>query len=135
MKYVTYLSVLTFVLASATISLAQDYSKSSKEYNRKAFQKIETAKAVEDLPKGTEVAMACSKCKSVTTLVKREVGTKPGHGTVEEMLTVHECPGCGGKITTKSVGKETQLTHTCSKCGDDSAYCCATKPGEKTQGM
>lgn len=135
MKYLSYLTVLTFILSSATISFAQDYSQSSKDHNRKAFQKVETTKDVEALHKNTEIAMACAKCKSVTIIQKKEVATKPGHGTVDEALTVHKCPGCGGKITTKSTSKETQMIHTCSKCGDKSAYCCATKHGKKTSGM
>ncbi len=31
--------------------------------------------------------------------------------------------------------KTSILKHTCSKCGDDSGFCCATKPGDATKGM
>ncbi len=129
------LSAIFALVIIAIPSQAQDYSKSSKEWNRKTFKKVETVKEIEDLPKETEIAMACPKCKSVTILVKKELATKPGHGTVEESLTVDPCPGCGGKITTKHSGKETIMVHTCNKCGDESPYCCATKPKEKTEGM
>jgi hypothetical protein len=27
-------------------------------------------------------------------------------------------------------GKHDQVKHTCEKCGDDSVFCCANKPGE-----
>lgn len=99
------------------------------------FHEIKTKKDLDALPASSRIAMACSKCKSVVTMSKKEAATKPGHGTVDEEIMVHQCPGCGGKIATKASGKETELTHVCSKCGDDSAYCCATKPGEKTHGM
>jgi formamidopyrimidine-DNA glycosylase len=78
--------------------------------------------------------MACTKCKSVTVISQQWKTTKPSQGTIERELTVHECPGCGGKMTTEL--KQTKMIHTCSKCGDDSAFCCATKPGAgATKGM
>jgi predicted RNA-binding Zn-ribbon protein involved in translation (DUF1610 family) len=132
----------TLIIAIASMAFiainhvqAYDYSKSSKEWNRKAFHSVETPKAVDELPEDAQIAMACSKCKSVTMITKKELATKPGHGTKEEVTSVHQCPGCGGKITTKSTGKETAYIHTCSECGEKSAFCCATKAGEKTSGM
>jgi hypothetical protein len=135
MKYLSLIAVIALAISSASLASAQDFSKSSKEYNRKAFQKVETQKDYEALPSSSEIAMACSKCKSVTLIQTKEKATKPGHGKVEETLTVDSCPGCGGKITTKAGSKETAFVHTCSKCGDESAYCCATKDGKKTEGM
>ena len=43
----------------------------------------------------------------------------------------HGCSGCGGKMTLKgtAAGKGPKIgayTHTCTKCGDQSAYVCAT---------
>jgi hypothetical protein len=43
--------------------------------------------------------------------------------------STHGCSGCGGKITTKTVGADkgpsvATYTHECSKCGKDSAYVC-----------
>ena len=34
-------------------------------------------------------------------IIKRELATKPGHGTASETVAVHQCPGCHGKIVTK----------------------------------
>ncbi len=125
--------IILSIVTSIGILKAQDYSKSSRPWG--SFKKVETEKDYEALPDKSKIAMACSKCKSVTVINKKELATKPGHGMVEEVLVVDSCPGCGGKITTKSSGKETAMVHTCSKCGDDSPYCCATKSSEKTHGM
>ena len=43
--------------------------------------------------------------------------------------STHDCSGCGGKITVKQVGGGkgptiSEYTHTCTKCGDKSAYVC-----------
>lgn len=121
------------VLGLAVGANAQDTSKASKPSAR--MQQVKSAKDYEALPSGATIAMACAKCKSIVVIGKKEAATKSGHGTVDEALVVHQCPGCGGKMTTKSGGKETVMQHVCTQCGDDSAYCCSTKPGEKTEGM
>jgi RNase P subunit RPR2 len=85
------------------------------------------------LPAGTTVSMACSKCKSVTVMKKEQVwrGRAGGMKEVTRAETVHGCPGCGGKMTLKQ-----GWVHTCSSCGDDSAFCCATTvPLKPTPGM
>lgn len=99
------------------------------------YHEIKTKKDYDALPASATIAMACAKCKSVVVIGQKQAATKPGHGTVDEALVVHQCPGCGGKMTTKSGGKETVMKHVCTECGDASAYCCATKAGEKTDGM
>ena len=122
-----------FAMAIALGANAQNASISSKPWL--ALKKVESAKDFNELPATAQIAMACAKCKSVVIAVKRDVATKPGHGTVEQLMTVDQCPGCGGKMTVRG-DKQTAMVHTCSKCGDDSAFCCATKPGSgSTKGM
>jgi hypothetical protein len=85
------------------------------------------------LPAGTTVSMACSMCKSVTVMKKEQVwrGRSGGMQEVTRVETVHGCPGCGGKMTLKQ-----GWVHTCSMCGDNSAFCCATTvPAKPTPGM
>jgi len=39
-------------------------------------------------------------------------------------------------VTGHAKGDITELKHSCKVCGDDSAFCCATKPGSRaTKGM
>ena len=51
-------------------------------------------------------------------------------------MTVGEksmCHGCDGTVevvaTGKGAGKDAEVKHVCSKCGDDAMFCSATKPG------
>ncbi len=90
--------------------------------------------------KGETVAMVCAKCQTV--LLSKVDTKKDFHGWFEPKMK-HECPGCGGEFSMKDVpagqgGKvsASEYVHTCSKCGDDSAFCCTTTPGAgPTKGM
>jgi len=52
------------------------------EEDRKASEK-----ELQALPDNTTIAMACAKCKSVTVLTKRDIGTKPSRGQKEVTVT------------------------------------------------
>lgn len=95
---------------------------------------IKTEAEADALKPGDSVAMACAKCKSV---VVERVTLEKGHIRTVTAFEKHACPGCGGTVEVVGHGKnKTDVrTHTCSKCGDDSAFCCATKPGAGTKGM
>lgn len=74
-----------------------------------------------------KVAMACTSCK---TLDVKE-GAKDQKGIMAWFAadSTHGCSGCGGKITVKQAGAGKgpnvgAYKHTCSKCGDKSAYVC-----------
>jgi DNA-directed RNA polymerase subunit M/transcription elongation factor TFIIS len=102
-----------------------------------ALQSREQAAKV---PKGETVAMVCAKCQ---TVLLSKVDTKKGFLGWFQPKTKHECPGCGGEFSMRDVpagqgGKlsVSEYVHTCSKCGDDSAFCCTTQPGAvTTRGM
>jgi hypothetical protein len=128
------LNTLIAVFLTSTMAMVangQDASQSTKPWN--GLKHIQTEADYVALPENATIAMSCSKCKAMTVILKRDITTKPGHGTVEEALTIVQCPGCGGKMVTEL--KQTKFVHTCSKCGSGSAFCCATSPGEKTPGM
>lgn len=79
------------------------------------------------LPK-EKVALACKDCKTVTE--KSGADKKVILGWFKADAT-HGCSGCGGKITVKEKGGGkapalAEYKHTCSKCGADSAFTCAT---------
>ena len=80
---------------------------------------------IEDLKPGDAVAMACAKCKCVMV---QTVTTEKGHIQVMTVGSKHQCPGCGGTITTveSGDGKVDSVKHACEKCGNDSVFCCAT---------
>ena len=106
------------------------------------LNKIETKQDLDALKTDDSVAMVCGKCKTVyVTRVK--TGVKGAqllneHGQPKELIGTHACASCGGTWTITGVGKgaTTELKHSCSACGDDSGFCCATKPGSgATKGM
>jgi hypothetical protein len=103
---------------------------------------LKTVGEVETLKTGDTVAMACAKCKTI--FVAKVVSTAKGaeilaaNGKPTQLVGIHPCTGC--KSTMEVVGqgraKTDVIKHTCKACGDDSAFCCATKAGSApTKGM
>ena len=103
---------------------------------------VNTKQEADALKTGDSMAMVCAKCKTVwVTRVKQ--GVKGAQllmekGQPTELIGTHACNGCNSKITVTghAKGDTTELKHSCGMCGDDSAFCCATKPGSgATKGM
>ncbi len=99
------------------------------------MKQIKTPAEAEALKPGDSMAMVCTKCKSVMV---HNISTEKGHIKVMTVGEKHMCPGCESTITVVGTGKgkHDEVKHTCEKCGDDSVFCCATKPGAgATKGM
>jgi hypothetical protein len=99
------------------------------------LQGIKTQAEADALKPGDTMAMVCAKCKSV---VVHNVTTQKGHVKTMTVGEKHLCPGCGSTIKVVGVGHgaRDEVNHICEKCGSDSAFCCATKPGSTpTEGM
>jgi hypothetical protein len=82
------------------------------------------------LPK-EKVALACKDCKTVSEKAGED---KKGILGWFKADSTHDCSGCGGKVTVKTVGGGkgpalAEYKHVCSKCGPDSAFTCATHKG------
>jgi hypothetical protein len=129
-----------------TTANAADGTKPMKEMKGGEHQmmltKIETKAEADALKPDDSIAMVCAKCKTVyVTRVKK--GLKGAEllmakGQTKELIGTHACAGCDSTITVTGhgKGKEMVLKHSCGKCGDDSAFCCATKTGSAvTKGM
>ena len=106
------------------------------------LQGINTKQDVDALKSGDTIAMVCAKCKTVwVTRVKP--GSKGSqilgeHGQPTELIGTHGYAGCKSAFTVvgHAKGDITELKHSCKSCGDDSAFCCATRPGSSaTKGM
>ena len=104
--------------------------------------KIETTQQLAALKPDDSIAMVCTKCKTVwVTRVKQ--GVKGAqllmeNGQPTEMIGTHACAGCNSTLTVvgHAKGDIVELKHSCKACGDDSAFCCSTKPGSgATKGM
>jgi len=103
---------------------------------------VNTTQDVDALKTDDDMAMVCAKCKTVwTTRVKQ--GVKGAQilneqGQPTELVGTHACKGCNSTLTVvgHAKGDITELKHSCKACGDDSAFCCATKAGSgATKGM
>ena len=140
------------VLACATLGLAASLALTARAADQMKPMKggehllmlngITTKQEVDALKTGDSIAMVCAKCKTVwVTRVKQ--GTKGAEilnekGQPTEVIGTHACKGCNSTLTVVGVqkGAHTELKHSCKACGDDSAFCCATKPGSgPTKGM
>ncbi len=133
---------LAFASGCATNSSTADQMRPMKgSEHLLMLQGINTQAEAEAVKPDDSFAMVCGKCKTVyVTRVKQ--GTKGAQllmgPTPTELIGTHACAGCGGTWTIKGVGKgaTTELKHSCTACGDDSGFCCATKPGSGlTKGM
>ena len=94
------------------------------------MNQIKTQAEAEALKPGDAMSMACDKCKSVMV---QKVGADQAH---VKMMTVGEkttCAKCEGSVsvvgTGKGEGKNEEVKHVCTKCGDDAMFCAATKAG------
>jgi hypothetical protein len=106
------------------------------------LNKVETKAQADALTPDDTIAMVCAKCKTVyVTRVKQGVKGAEllmAKGQPKELIGTHACAGCNSTMTVTGhgKGKEMTLKHSCKACGDDSAFCCATKPGSgATKGM
>jgi hypothetical protein len=102
---------------------------------RQMLTEIKSRAEAESLKPGDSIAMVCTKCKSVMV---HNVTTQKGHIQVMTVGEKHLCPGCNTYITVVGVGHgaKNEVKHVCEKCGDDSVFCCASKPGTgTTKGM
>lgn len=132
----TSVSVLGLATGCTTTTTSQA-STSAKGGGTRLIEltRINTLAEAEALETGDAIAMVCSKCKSavvnfVTQDSKLYTKMIPGEK--------HFCPGCNSTIEVVGHGKQKTdvVKHVCKACGDDSAFCCATKRGSgPTTGM
>lgn len=135
------LAVAILALASGNLNAQEKGSAKGGATKLMELNKVKTVGDIEALKVGDTFAMACAKCETI--LVKEVVSTAKGaevlaaNGQPTKIIGKHLCPGCGSNIEIVGHGKakESKITHTCEKCGSDSAFCCATKPGSATKGM
>jgi hypothetical protein len=90
------------------------------------WKPINSARDAKALPDKANIMMACAGCKTIRPLDKK--GIMAWFSTKVQ----HDCAACGGKLRFtgatpgKSPGSPTTYVHTCSHCGNVSAYVCAS---------
>ena len=91
---------------------------------------IMTQAQAEALKPGDSMSMVCSKCKTVTVQKVTRDKSHVKMMTVGAKLMCHACDGTVEIVATGTgTGKDAEVKHICSKCGDDFMFCAATKPG------
>jgi hypothetical protein len=118
----------TALLLATTIIVAAASNNASAlpPYKTGEWKPINSAKEAKALPDQAKVMLACSGCKTIRPVDKK--GIMAWFSTKVQ----HDCPACGGKlkftgtISEKSRGSRFKYVHTCSHCGNVSAYVCAS---------
>jgi hypothetical protein len=112
------------------------------EHQMMLLKEVNTQQQVDALTANDSIAMVCAKCKTVwVSRVKQ--GVKGAQilmekGQPKELIGTHACASCNSTLTVTGhlKGDITELRHSCKACGDDSAFCCATKSAaDTTEGM
>ncbi len=94
------------------------------------MQHIMTQAQAEALKPGDSMSMTCSKCKEVTVQKVTADNAHVKMMTVGEKIMCHACGGTAEVVATgKGTGKNAEVKHVCSKCGDNAMFCSATTPG------
>ena len=119
---------LAIVVSMAATAAAEEHAGNGSAMMQ--MDQIKTQAQAEMLKPGDSMAMTCTACKDVMI---QKVTTDQSH---VKMMTVGEkmvCSSCGGTVevvaTGKGSGKNAEVKHVCTKCGDDAMFCVATKPG------
>jgi hypothetical protein len=135
------ISLIAFATLAVALAVnAADETKPMKpmkggEHQLMLLQGVNTKQEVDKLKTDDGIAMVCVKCKTVwVTRVKQGVKGSQllmENGQPTELIGTHACAGCNSTLTVvgHAKGDITELKHSCKACGDDSAFCCATKPG------
>jgi hypothetical protein len=123
------LAVALVVWCSVAAQAADDKHDAHQGHPMAHMNHIKTQAEAEALKPGDAIAMACSKCKHVMV---QHVTKDNSHVKLMTIGQKHTCV-CGGAVTVvgtgKGKGKNEEVNHVCSKCGDDAMFVCATKPG------
>lgn len=124
------ISGLALALVFTVWSGAAQAADEKHEQHSRHMNQIKTQAEAEALKPGDSISMVCSKCKNV---MFHDVTNDDAHVKMMTVGQKHTCPDCGGAVdvvgTGKGTGKNEEVKHVCSKCGDDAMFICASKPG------
>ncbi len=117
-----------------SLSLPLIVQASDNDHHVKHLEHIKTQAEAEALRPGDTIAMACGMCKNVSIY---EVHENNEHVELMTIGEKHTCPVCGGTVTVVGTGtgsgKNEEVKHVCSKCGDDAMFVAALKTKESGQ--
>jgi len=108
--------VLSIIAVIALTALAANAAQDGAAYSTKPWLNANLAPASNIQASAYTVQRMCAACKTPLT-INEQVATKPGHGTIQTVVSVDRCPTCGTKVVTEL--KQTHNVHTCAMpcCG------------------
>ena len=128
-------SLVSALAAAMAMAVCMPAKAGAAEHEKGAhdmmqMEHITTQAQAEALKPGDAMSMTCTKCKSVMV---QKVTADKAHVkmmTAGEKVRYASCDGTVEVVATgKGEGKNAEVKHVCSKCGDDAMFCTATKPG------
>jgi hypothetical protein len=102
--------VLSIVAAIAFAAIAANAAQDGTAYSTKSWFSAKQLPASKIEASSYPVQRMCSACK-VPVTINEQVATKPGHGTIQTVVSADRCPSCGTKVVTEL--KQTHNVHTC----------------------
>ena len=123
------LALMATLAITGSASAEHEVKRVNSLKGAEQLQHLNRPEQAKALKAGDTVAMACSMCKNIAVVRVEKVRGR-------EFLTPgtrHGCAMCGGtvEITGQRMDKHEVIKHTCSQCGEGSAYCCATRRPSK----
>ena len=124
------LALATGMWSLSSAQAADPVKEAHNMPNMHHMEHITTQAQAEALKPGDSMCMVCVKCKDVMV---QKVGTDNAHVKMMTVGAKMKCHGCDATMevvaTGKGEGKNAEVKHNCSKCGEDAAFCSAVKPG------
>ncbi len=108
--------VLSLIAGIALIAISANAAQDGTTLGTKPWLSAKLA-PVSSIQAVTPTQRMCAACKTSATITE-QVATKPGHGTIQTVVSVDRCPACGTKVATEL--KQTHNVHTCASA------CCGT---------
>jgi hypothetical protein len=128
-------TLVTLTAAIAMMVAVRSSTAGEITYSSRAALLGKQAAIARQTPSYVEAAapvMTCATCKNVSVSTKRFVATKPGLGTVEAKVLVHQCASCGDKMAAQF--KQTKLVHTCAAGSEARPDSCTPVPAQRVPG-
>ncbi len=128
-------TLVTLTAAIAMILVVRSSTAGEITYSSRAAllrKQAEIARQTTSYIQAATPVMACAMCQNISVLTKRFVATKPGLGTTEANVSVHQCASCSEKMVTQL--KQTKLVHTCAAGNEVRPDSCASVPAQRVPG-
>src|SRR5476649_2242680 len=92
--------VLSIIAVIALTAITANAAQNRATYSTKSWFSAKQAPASNVQANVYPVQRMCAACKIPVT-INEQVATKPGHGTIQTVVSADRCPSCGTKVVTE----------------------------------